>query len=322
MKNKLRKIKNIFKEFGITFSIKYLYYKAFHKDEKYIELVYKVLFKDISPLIDKYKGISEEKGTIEKNVPIWVCWWQGYENMPQLCKMLFNRIKQMAPNNSDVVLITLDNYLEYAQIPNLLVEKFENGNISMTTFSDILRNYLIRDNGGLWIDTSVFVSKNISENFLKSDKWWSVKLYDKNATICNLGQKISERRWSGFLQKGAKGNILNSFVSEAFLIYFKKHDIIVDYFIQNLFIKIAYNNIPSIKNIIDGIPSNNINVYSLYDNIDEEFNEISYSEWNSNTSFYKLTQKREYNINTENGKMTYFGAIKKICEEGAKEYYG
>lgn len=317
MGRKVAKIGKIFKQFGFVFSMKYLFYKCMHKDEQYIQLIYNYLLKYLDPLIKKYNKI--EKKTVISNssykYPIWVCWWQGYNNMPELCKMLFKRLKNMIPINAELKLITLDNYLEYAKIPSSIIKKFENKNISFTTFSDVLRNYLIRDNGGLWIDASVFVSNNISKDFLENEEWWSINLYDKNASICNLGQKISNRKWSGFVQKGEKNNLLNSFVCDAFTLYYEKHDIIIDYFIQNLFIKIAYDNISIIHNMIDNIPINNVNVYKLYDNIDKEFNQAKYNEWNSNTIFYKLTQKRQYQINTRDNKITYFGAIKKICEE-------
>lgn len=324
MKNKFVKVRKIFKQFGFLFSIKYLYYKCTHKDDKYINLIYNYLLNYLLPLIEKYNKIKETKECIDNNnckFPIWICWWQGYENMPELCQMLFKRLKKVLPLDSELKLITLDNYLEYTKIPDAIIKKFQKGNISFTTYSDVLRNYLIRDNGGLWIDASVFVSGNISEEFLKNREWWSINLSNKNDKIDNLGQKISNRKWSGFIQKGEKNNLLNSFVCDAFLAYYEKHDIIIDYFIQNLFIRIAYDNIPSIHKMIDNIPVNNTNVYNLYDNIDKKFDEVIYEKWNSDTNFYKLTQKRQYSLYTIDNKITYFGVIKEICEKNGDVNY-
>lgn len=325
MKCKLAKVVNLFRQFGACFSIKYLYYKIRHKDEKYIELTYNYLREYLLPLIEKFNNTKENINYYDESnskIPIWVCWWQGYKNMPELCKMFFDRLNEMLPSNADLKLITLDNYLQYAKIPDNIVRKFNEGKISMTTYSDVLRNYLLYNNGGMWIDASVFVSNNISEEFLNNKEWWSINLYSKNDKIINLGQKITNRKWSGFIQKGIKNNILNKFVCEAFELYYAKYDIIIDYFIQNLFIKIAYDNIAQINKIIDNIPVNNVNVYDLFDNVDKEFDKEVYNKWNSRTLFYKFTQKRQYSVYTSDNKLTYFGAIKNICEKNGDVNYG
>ncbi|WP_074688808.1 capsular polysaccharide synthesis protein [Kandleria vitulina] len=319
MKNKFIKILNFYKQFGFGFSTKYFYYKITKNDKKYIQHIYNYLIQDNNDIILKYNNynIFENENTQQKRknrIPVWVCWWQGYEKMPALCKMFYNRLKEMLPENAELILITLDNYLDYASIPDVIRKKFEKGQITMTTYSDVLRNYLLRDNGGLWIDSSVFVSNYITKDFLSDKNWWSINLFEKNTKIENLGQKISERRWSGFLQKGVKNNILNSYLCDSFLHYYEKHDCTIDYFIQNFYIKIAYLNNPSIKKMIDSIPYNNWNVYSLYDNIDKSFDLELYNKWRSNTCFYKMTQKREYKLYDANNQITFYGMIKKICE--------
>jgi hypothetical protein len=322
MGNKISKIVRFYRQFGLVFSTKYYFYKLFKKDKKYINLVYRYLLEDNAEIIEKYRSLNnfkKDNHCKKLKTPVWVCWWQGYDNMPSLCKMFYKRLSEMLPDNAELILVTRDNYLKYASIPDVIRNRFEQGCISMTTYSDVLRNYLLRDNGGLWIDASVFVSKEISEEFLKNRDWWSVNLYEKNANIENLGQKITERKWSGFLQKGTKGNILNSYLCDSFVKYYENHNCLVDYFIQNLYIKAAYENIPQIRDMIDRIPNNNIDVYSLYDNIDKPFNENLFNKWNSGTTFYKMTQKREYKSYID-GRMTFFGAVEKICggEHGEK----
>lgn len=317
MKNKINKTLKLFKQFGIKFSIKYLYYKVTHNDDKYFSLVYTYLLDFLNPLIEKYNKLkcTFNEQSVSSKIPVWVCWWQGYESMPDLCKMFYSRLESMLPDNAELKLITTDNYLEYAHIPSSIVKKFNDGLITYTTYSDVLRNYLIRDNGGLWIDSSVFVSNKIPKDFMSSKDWWSVNLSNKGDDIVNFGQKISKRKWSGFLQKGSKNNMLNSFVCEAFELYYSEHDTLIDYFIQNFFLRIAYDKVSKIKNIIDNVKINNTNVYSLYDNIDFAFDEKQYNLWNNDTFFYKMTQKRTYNEYTTDNKLSYYGKIKKLCED-------
>ena len=313
--NHIKRSFGIVKEFGLLFSIKYFVFRILKKDKQYIDNICAFLKKENSEIINKYNdGLLVGEKTHTTNNNVWVCWWQGYEKMPPLCRMCFDRLKEKLPEGSHLVLVTLDNYLKYASIPDVIVNKFKQGKITMTTYSDILRNYLIRDNGGLWIDSSVFVSNSIQKSFLEDTKWWSINTHKDNEEIDNLGQKISERKWSGFLQKGEKGNILNSYLCDSFLDYYKKHDYLVDYFIQNFYIRVAYYNIPGIKKTIDSISLNNEFVYELYNNIDACFEEDLFKKWNKSTTFYKLTQKREYSSCDEKGDLTFYGAIEKMCK--------
>ena len=168
MTTRLSKIKVLTKQFGIVFTIKYCLYKFGRKDERYIQLVYEKMYDILKPLIEKYKNnISESvfDHNINRKIPVWVCWWQGYDNMPELCKLCYNRLRKMLPENSELLLITLDNYENYVNIPKYIKEKFTKGYISMTAFSDVLRNYLIKENGGFWIDSTIFVSSAIDANF-------------------------------------------------------------------------------------------------------------------------------------------------------------
>lgn len=320
---KLKKLKDMLSQFGVWFSVKYCYFKFTHKDKQYISLVYEYLLNIVKPLIREYNekvtmlnvsSVDEITMNNEK-VPIWVCWWQGYENMPELCKLCFLRLEKMIPENAELHLVTLQNYQSFVEIPSHLVTRFNEGNITMTTYSDILRNYLLKQRGGMWIDSTIFVSKELSEEFFAQPEWWSIKLPFEFENNKNMGQRISERKWSGFIMKGEKENIINSFVADAFSLYYETHKITIDYFIQNMLIRIAYHSIPTVRAIIDAIPFNNTDVYTLYDNIDNIFSAELYEQWNKNTSFYKLTYKREYEPTNSDGQTNFYGYFVEICKE-------
>ncbi len=42
----------------------------------------------------------------------------------------------------------------------MVLEGFETGKISVQTFSDILRFNLLKNNGGMWIDATIFFVNN------------------------------------------------------------------------------------------------------------------------------------------------------------------
>ena len=97
--------------------------------------------------------------------------------------------------------------------------------------------------------------------------------------------------------------------------YYSEYNYVIDYFLQNLLIKVAYENIPSIKKAIDEVEVNNPHVYALYRYMDRPFEKDIWDSLVSDTGFFKLTQKRQYAMEC-NGKKTFYAYLK----EGAEKY--
>ena len=86
---------------------------------------------------------------------IWCCWLQGVEQAPAVVKKC---IRSFSKFEKKIHVITAENYAEYVSLPDCIVRKWEEGIISNTHFSDLLRIALLAERGGLWIDATVFCS--------------------------------------------------------------------------------------------------------------------------------------------------------------------
>lgn len=313
MSEKIKKIMRLIKQFGLVFTLKYCFYKLSKKDDKYIELLCEYLKEYEKDIIEKYRSMPDKENNklLKDKVPIWVCWFQGEENMPELCKICYERLKKVLPPSAELHLITLDNYSKYVEFPNYIIEKVNNGSISYTHFSDILRWALLDKWGGFWIDSTVYCTQDISEKFLLESEFWSVKLDQVHDINC-IGQVISGCQWSGFILKDRSVSLLVKFVLDATLLYWEKHDVIIDYFIENLLLKVAYENIPHIKETIDRIPKSNNKIYDLHLIMDDEYEENKYRDTTQDTTFFKLTWKQKYKKITEDNKETFYGYISKL----------
>lgn len=53
-------------------------------------------------------------------------------------------------------------------LPNFILKKFENGYISITHLSDIIRVLLLYNYGGLWIDSTVLNISSINRKVFDS----------------------------------------------------------------------------------------------------------------------------------------------------------
>ena len=86
---------------------------------------------------------------------IWICWWQGIENAPEIVKACVESIKRNA-GEYEVIVITDDNCKDYVQFPDWLEGKMENEIFSRTHYSDLLRMSILAKYGGIWIDSTFF----------------------------------------------------------------------------------------------------------------------------------------------------------------------
>lgn len=309
--NKSTKLKLMVKDFGILFIAKYFFLKKTGQYEKYVKMVCDYLTSYLKDYILDFNKEQHKNKEIIENNNIWVCWWQGEKYMPEFCRMCYQNLINNIPNKYSIHLVTRDNYRQYTDIPDFIIYKMENGIIPITQFSDILRQNLLLKNGGLWIDTSVWVTNDFLSKLDTNLPFWSVKLNAIDDPSV-WGQLISNCKWGSFILYGISGNEVFKFVYGAMCKYYKDHNSIIDYFLQNIFIRIAYDNVDIIRKQIDDVKVSNENLYDLYRVIDDPYNEEIWNFYCENTGFFKLTQKREY-IEYVDGKITFYGYLKKMA---------
>ena len=77
-----------------------------------------------SGMVEKFIGWQSHgaENAIGKYSNIWVCWWQGEENMPPVVQVCYRQLRKMACGHP-VVLITEENCKDYVNIPQFIWEK-------------------------------------------------------------------------------------------------------------------------------------------------------------------------------------------------------
>ena len=265
------------------------------KKDKYI-LEY--LSQNYGYIIDKYKN-EEETAIYSKKQNIWICWLQGEESAPQLVKNCIDSVRRNS-NGHEVVIITKDNFKEYVDIPDYILEKYEKGIISHAHFSDIMRMSLICKHGGIWIDATVFCTKKIPDKILN-------QLFFTCKSPMVETDYISNLQWTSFIIGGQKNSLFFRFNLEFYLEYWKTEKQLIDYLFIDYVIYLGYQNIKSIKNVMDSNEINNTRRDELYSIFNEEFNLERYNELlESNTYFYKLSWREKFKNNTIKGDNTFY----------------
>lgn len=107
---------------------------------------------------------------------IWICWWQGLDNAPEIVKACVKSIKRNAGEH-EVICVTEDNYKDYISFPLWVEEKRRRNIISRTIYSDLLRMAILSKYGGIWIDSTFFCTKKHFD-ILTNLPLWSIKRPD------------------------------------------------------------------------------------------------------------------------------------------------
>ena len=147
-----------------------MYYLPYGKLEKEQEenrrhyMCYLYLKKKYKKFLDK---MPKYIGSGEQSNKVWWCWLQGEENAPDLNKACLNSLRNNLKDR-EIIVITKENLEDYVKMPEYIMKKYEEGKITHTHFSDLLRLELLINYGGTWIDSSVFCTEYNKKFFDKS----------------------------------------------------------------------------------------------------------------------------------------------------------
>ena len=121
---------------------------------------HKIINDKLLPIMDCAVRISPKIDKKVNSKNIWVFWWQGKDRMPSLVEKCYQSVIRNK-GRRHVILITKDNIKQYATIPDYIYEKVNNGEITLTHLSDILRFNLLNEYGGLWIDSTIYLTDSL-----------------------------------------------------------------------------------------------------------------------------------------------------------------
>lgn len=267
-----------------------------HKKREAFILQY--LEKELYSIVEKYQK-NNNYGEKTENAPIWICWWSGVENAPELVKQCVRSIIKNAGKHP-VYLITEKNYGEYLSIPEYILEKVEKKQMGLAHLADYLRVCLLEKYGGLWMDATLFCSDVIPEQYFEMP-FFTLKSEKRKSRY------LSEFQWTTFCLGGWKGNVWFSFMREAFEQYWSKADYAIDYLFFDALIFIAKENIPAIRNLMGSVPENTPHRDDLQAAMNQDLPaSMFYEIVKKDTTIYKLSWREKYNVKTKEGYPTVY----------------
>lgn len=300
----------------------YIHDKNNQEIENYLK---KTCPKTYQKLENGYYDIAEENKLenetfinkeVEKNSVIWVSWWQGEKNAPELIKACIKSIRKHS-NGHPVIVIDKDNYQRYIEFPDVVIRRFEeykkdnsnlqNCTLDITQLSDIMRTYLLYYYGGLWCDATMMFTGDLDEN-LFTDTW------------STLGQDddwyIGRGKWSSFFMGTKAGNGFIKFNYDMHIEYWKNKKYFVHYLMTDHMFDIAVKEREFLKKISDNVTSGNKKCLTINRLYAVECNRTEAEEFFKTQKYHKLSWRwwgneagTKYYLIDGQGKQTWLGYL-------------
>ena len=210
----------------------------------------------------------------------WSCWWQGIDKAPDLIKACINSLKRYLPDEVELIIITKDNYRDYVDFPKWLIDKVESGEITLTTFSDVIRASLLYKYGGIWLDSTILLTEALPIDF------WDYDIFT-----------IRELHYCLPFMGGKPGQKFYRFLMEGFFYYYKNYKDTKYYLLVTYLLDIAMNKYPDIQEKYNKLPVkspmiSDINNYdSLSYHINEKYTPEVYEKYMKGIYIHKLQRR-------------------------------
>lgn len=253
---------------------------------------------------------------VKKNQTIWTMWWQGEDSAPPIVRACIESMRKYG-GGRDVVVLDKDNYMDYVYIPEIIMNRLEEGRkdmsllkntvLSLTHFSDIVRVLLLYQYGGLWMDSTILLTDNLPDCYFRED---FVTLGEDNLWYVGKG------KWSSFFLGAKEKSPIMHFVFNMHNCYLQKKEYYVSYLmIYNMF-HILYCDRPDIAAIMDQFEHGNKETLTVNRKYDEAVDLVQIKEFLEHQHVHKLSWRWWGNdldspllIKDKDGNITWFGYV-------------
>ena len=276
------------------------------KSPRYIRVIESQVDQFLEPLVSEYQSKPDEAQSPTGRIPVWCCWWQGVEQMPEIVRMCHERLKQVLPKDkAQLHIITLDNYQQYVELPAHMIEKFNQKIITMTTMSDVLRFALLEKYGGYWLDATVFFTDDIPGEFFSGDFHCQRMASNRDP----VERQACRGNWCGFSMAGPRHSIVFQFMNEAFSRWWAHYDTIIDYVLIDYMLWTGFKSVPKIHEVIDKVPDNNEEIFEMYQVLNQPYTPELLDRLTRHNVMHKLTYKMDLLKETPDGQQTLYGYL-------------
>lgn len=313
--SKIDRIKELIAEFGMDVTAAKLF-QAATKKVPYIKYIagrwkYKAitnfLYRENKTILEEFNSKEGEKAKrIGMDSPVWMLWWQGIGEAPEIVKICINSVKANIGTRR-LILLDQNNYQEYVHVPSKYSRLLEKGQITLTQYSDILRLHLLYQWGGVWLDATYLLTDRLMPQ-ISELPFFSIR------HGMNREYPMSKGLWSGSALAAGKGNRNIKLFLDIYEQYFEKHKALADYLLIDYIFAVCCDNCPDVKEMFCRVPKNNCGVNELLPILNRPYDEQLLKKALGDTTMCKLSWKYPV-FDLCGDKSTVYGHFKKLYLE-------
>lgn len=270
--------------------------KRYEECKQYI----RIKCKDI---IDKYKKCKETNEKIGNDSFVWIYWGQGFDDLPFPVENTVESIKKHCTNRT-IVLLSDENLGEYIELKDFIIKKYKDGKISRAAFSDLIRINILKEYGGIWLDSTYYFTGDLDTK-ISNYSFYSICHGNKRKWV------VSKDIWSiSFVAVHANSKLM-SFVYDIYDRYWEEENTLIGYLLIDCIMAIAYEEYEDVRKTMDVVPINNLGVFDFLEtSVNKICSEKEFRDFMGDTYIHKLTYKMNYET-TKDGRLTYIGRLLK-----------
>lgn len=253
----------------------------------------KWLRKYYSKELSQWRSMSESAvaPTDVDDMPIWFCWFQGKSTMPELQRCLYRRLLKNSGNHR-VIFVDMQYIIDNDIVPQNVLDGFNDDIIGPAFFSDIVRVCLLERFGGLWVDSTLLIAKEIPDSVFEYPMY-NVKGLKDFPFSRNVPDGLN---WQSYFLGSFPHSLFVTLLKEMLLKYTSDKLPLIDYFLVFYLAQILREDIPCICKEFAEIPDNNVLCEQLGPGCESLNNQdIFLNILHSDTYVFKLSRHIQYN---------------------------
>ena len=228
---------------------------------------------------------------------IWTCWLQGEENAPLIVKRCLASMRQNAYGYK-VIVLDKQSIPKYVTVPDYIESKHQTGIIPHAHYSDIVRLMLLQKYGGVWIDSTIFLTGALPKYITDSPLFCYQPIYQGHVELANC-----------FFASDKNHPIITAEL-DLLLAYWKKENKLVSYSLFHLMWAIAVHSSEELYVLWKNVPFvPGLTIDVLRHDLSLPYSETRWKDICSISNVHKLTYKfAEFGIDTES-KGTFYDVL-------------
>lgn len=189
--------------------------------------------------------ISMNCPSVKVDKTIWVYWDKGIQYAPAVVRKCRDSLKKNIPDGWNIIELNEDTYVKYVKLPDFIDKQLQKGEIYLANWSDILRTALLYFYGGIWVDSTCFITKSIPSTVLNEPFFMF--------SMSNI-LRFSPMMYESWFIKANKGNhVLGELLQKLLFYFYHKKNKKEYYYVWFDILSVLYDNDIRAKKLMNQI---------------------------------------------------------------------